>query len=146
MDIVGTRNIGAYAVVVPGIAPQSSTGGTINGTGIDRQAHSMADSCIVYQSAGAITGAPSAASVVTTLQHSSDNSTWSNYTDPNTNAVASTAALSAQNTSGNLAVCLTSAKRYIRAVTVVTLTGGTSPAALVGVDLVLAGEDRLAAT
>jgi hypothetical protein len=144
-DIVVQKNIGGYAVDVTSVWPQSSAAATINGGSIDRQAHSMALSCIMHTAVGAIGGAPTTASVQSTLQHAPDNATWTNYTNPSTNAVAQGAALTAADTEQNVAIDLTNAYRYIRVVTVVAFTGGTSPTALVNADLTLAGENTLAA-
>ncbi|MES5483584.1 hypothetical protein QMZ05_12570 [Bradyrhizobium sp. INPA03-11B] len=145
MNIVETHNIAAVAVVATSVEPQSSTGGTINGTGIDRVVHNLAQSAILHQAVGAVSGGPSAVSVVTKIQDSADNSTFADYAPAPTNSVIAAAALTAQNTENAAAVDLSSARRYIRLVTTVTLTGGTSPAALVVGDLVLAGESQLPA-
>jgi hypothetical protein len=139
-DIVTQRNIGAYIVPITSVDPQSSTGGTIDGTAIDRAAHGMPGSCVMHQRVGALSGTPSTTSVISTLQHSPDDSTWTNYTDPDTGAVASTAALTAATTGDALAVDLTLAYRYVRIVMVVAFTGGSSPSALVYADIIVGGE------
>jgi len=144
VSIVTQRNIGALLAIVTSVEPQSASAGTINGGSIDRQLHSMAGSCVLHQAAGAVSGAPSTTSVVTKLQHSPDNSTWADYKPDGVNT-AQTAALTAQNTEDSLAVDLTAANRYLRAVTTVTFTGGASPAALVASDVVLGGENTIAA-
>lgn len=145
-DIVLQRNIGALIAPVPSVRPQAASAGAINGVSIDRQAHSTALSCLLHQIGGAVTGAPTTSSSITKLQDSADNSTFADYVDPNTGVVATTAALSAANTDNTVAISLTSARRYIRAVTTVAFTGGTTPTAFVAADVILAGEDRLAAT
>jgi len=143
-DIVTQRNIGALLATVTSVEPQSSAAATVNGGSIDRQAHSLAGCCVLHQAAGAVGGAPSTTSVVTKLQHSSDNSTWADYKPDGVN-VATNAALTAANTENSLSVDLTAANRYIRAVTTVSFTGGTSPTALVVADVILSGENTLAA-
>jgi hypothetical protein len=145
MNIAVQRNIGALIAVVTSVPPQSGVGGAINGASIDRMQHNMAESCVVHQAAGAISGAPTAAGVVTKLQHSPDNVNWSDYILPGSSTVAVTPALGTQNTENSLAVQLTSANRYIRAVSTATFTGGSAPAAIVCADVILAGEDLLAA-
>lgn len=141
-SIVTQRNIGALLSTVTSVEPQSSGAAAINGTSIDRQAHSMAGCCVLHQAAGAVTGAPAATSVVTKLQHSPDNATWADYQPDDVNT-AQNAALTAANTENSLSVDLTAANRYIRAVTTVAFTGGTTPAVLVVADVVLSGENTL---
>lgn len=143
-DINVMKNIGALVDVVTSVEPQSSAAATINGTGIDRQLHGNALSCVLHTIEGAVSGAPSASSVQSKLQDSADNSTFADYKPDGVN-VAQAAALSAANTENGLAVDLTNARRFIRAVTVVGFTGGTSPSALVAADIVLAGERTLPA-
>jgi hypothetical protein len=145
-DITTSRNIGALVSIATSVEPQSSAAATIDGASIDRAAHGMPLSCLMHQQLGAVSGAPSATSVQTSLQHAPDNATWSNYTDPDTDAVAQTAALTAANSENGLAVDLSNANRWIRAVTVVGFTGGTSPTALVAAELVLGGEPLLPAS
>src|SRR5690348_6905088 len=125
MNTASQHNIGAFVAVATSVEPQSSTGSTINGTGIDRFAHNNPLSCVLHQAVGAVTGAPTTASVQTTLQDSADNSTFANY-EPDGATVQQTAALTAQNTENSVAIDLSTARRYVRAVTVVAFTGGTS--------------------
>lgn len=145
MNLAQQLNIGAFVAIVTSVSPQSSAAATVDGGTIDRAAHQLPLSCVLHQVVGADTGSPSAVSVQTTLQHSPDNSTWSNYTDPATGSTAQTAALTAVSTENVLAVDLSSAYRYIRAATVVGFTGGTSPTIEVAVDFVLGGENPLPA-
>ena len=143
MDIITQRNIGSIVVPVTSVFPESAAAGTINGASIDRTLHNMAGSCVLHQIVGADSGAPTTLSVQTTLQHSPDNSTWSNYQVGGT--TQQTAALTAVNSENTAAIDLTGANRFIRAVQVVAFTGGTSPAALVAADIILGGERELAA-
>ena len=142
-DLVAQRNIGALIALVPAIPPESSSGGTINGTALDRFAHGLPNSCVLHQMVGAISGAPTATSVQTKLQHSQDDVTWSDFQINGT--TQATAAIAAANTDGSIGIDLTTAYRFIRAEMVVTFTGGTTPAALVAADLVLGGERSLPA-
>jgi hypothetical protein len=143
MNIVLQRNIGALVALVTSVRPQSSGAATINGVAIDRFAHNLSGSCVLEQTVGAISGAPTTSSVVTKLQHSPDGTTWSDFQIGG--ATQQTAAATAQNTEQSVAIELTDANRFVRAVTTVAFTGGTSPAALVAALLVLAGQDRLPA-
>ena len=138
------HNVGAYIAVATSVAPQDASAGTINGATIDRMAHGMPLSLLMHQVVGADSGAPSALSVVSTLQHSPDGTTWAAYQPDGANNAA-TPALTAASTENALAVDLHAANRYIRVSTVVGFTGGTSPAINVAADLVLGGENKLPA-
>src|SRR5580704_12464202 len=94
-DITTLRNIGSIVVPVTGVFPQLAAAGTINGASIDRTLHNMAGSCVLHQVVGAETGAPTAVSAQTKLQHSPDNSTWSDFQINST--VQETAALTVAN-------------------------------------------------
>ena len=142
-DLVTQRNIGALVALVTAIPPESSSGGTINGTAIDRLLHGLANCCILHQMVGAVSGTPTTASVVSKLQHSPDNATWTDFQINGTTQQA--AALTAANSEDSLSIDLTAASRFIRPVMTVAFTGGTTPAALVAADLVLAGERALPA-
>lgn len=143
MSFATQHNIGSYVVPVTGVFPQNAAAGTINGASIDRQAHNLPNSCVLHQVVGAETGAPTTASVQTTLQHSPDNSTWSNFEIGTT--VQQTAALAAANSENTAAIDLGGAYRFIRPVTVVAFTGGTSPEIQVAAGVVLGGERELPA-
>jgi hypothetical protein len=143
MGFAAQHNIGSYVVPVTSVFPESAAAGTINGASIDRSVHNMPNSCVLHQVVGAESGAPSAASVQTKLQHSPDNSTWSDYTIGTT--IQETAGLTAANTENTAAIDLGGAYRFIRAVAIVSFTGGTSPAILVAADIILGGERELAA-
>jgi hypothetical protein len=142
-DLVTQRNIGSLVVPVTSVFPESAAAGTINGSSIDRTQHNLPNSCVLHQVVGVESGTPTTTSVQTTLQHSPDNSTWSNYQIGTT--VQQTAALTAANSENTVAIDLTGAYRFIRAVTTVAFTGGTSPAALIAADIILGGERELAA-
>ncbi len=142
-DITTLRNIGSIVVPVTSVFPESASAGTINGAGIDRTLHNLAGSCVLHQIVGADSGAPTTLSVQSTLQHSPDNSTWSNYEIGTT--VQQTAALTAVSSENTAAIDLTGAYRFIRAVTVIAFTGGTTPAVLVAADIILGGEREQAA-
>lgn len=139
MSVALQRNVGAFIAVVTSVLSQSANA-AVNGASIDRQAHNMPLSCVLHNGVGAASGSPTGISVVSKLQHSPDNSTWTDYTPPGSSSVATTAALTAASTENSLAIELSSANRYIRAVTTPTLTGGTSPAIQLFTDIVLGGE------
>jgi hypothetical protein len=143
MSLAALHNVGSYIVPVTSVFPESAAAGTVNGASIDRALHNMPQSCVLHQVAGAESGAPTTTSVQTTLQHSPDNSTWSNYQIGTT--VQQTAALTAASTENTASIDLAGAYRFIRAVTAVAFTGGTSPAVLVAADIILGGERELAA-
>jgi hypothetical protein len=142
-NFTSIHNVGSYVVPITSVFPESAAAGTINGSSIDRALHNMPQSCVLHQVAGAESGAPTTTSVQTTLQHSPDNSTWSNYQIGTT--VQQTAALTAASTENTASIDLAGAYRFIRAVTAVAFTGGTSPAVLVAADIILGGERELAA-
>jgi hypothetical protein len=144
MSFAAQHNIGSYVVPVTSVFPESAAAGTINGSSIDRMVHNLPNSCVLHQVVGAESGAPTTASVQTKLQDSPDNSTWNDY-KAGTTTVQETAALTAANSENSAAIDLGAANRYIRAVTIVSFTGGTSPAILVAADIVLGGERELAA-
>ena len=142
MEIVTQFNIGGIVFPLSGVRPQSASAGTINGASIDRMAHEMPLSCVVHQNVGAVGGAPPTTSVITQLQDSADGSTFADYAPASANAVVqATAAVTAANTDNSVSVNLSSARRYIRAVTTVAFTGGTSPTALVAAMVLLSGEN-----
>ena len=143
MDITTLRNIGSIVVPVTSVFPQNAAAGTINGAGIDRSLHNLAGSCVLHQVTGAESGTPTTASVQTKLQHSPDNSTWSDYQI--NSIVQETAALTAANSENTAAIDLTGANRFIRPVTIIAFTGGTSPEIQVAAGVILGGERELAA-
>jgi hypothetical protein len=142
-SLTAIHNIGSYVVPITSVFPESAAAGTINGASIDRALHNMPQSCVLHQVVGAESGAPTTASVQTTLEHSPDNSTWSNFQIGST--VQQTAALTAANSENTASIDLAGAYRFIRAQTVVAFTGGTSPAIQVAADIILGGERELAA-
>ena len=138
-DIVTQRNIGGYITGLTSAYPQSSAAATVTGVSIDRQAHGMPLSCTMHTAVGAVGGAPTTTSVVTTLQHAPDNSTWTTYQPDGVNNATATA-ITAATSDSELDVDLTLAYRYIRTSTVVGFTGGTSPTVLFDTKIVVGGE------
>jgi hypothetical protein len=121
-----SRNIGALIKAVKGINPGNFSAGTTNGPAIDRAGaggKNLHLSCVLKGACGAASGGPSSQSVNQKLQDSADGSTgWADI------AGAAIAALVADNTEAQVDVDLSGAKRFIRVVSVVAFTGGTSPA------------------
>ena len=137
MSMALHRNVGEFVKLAKGINPAASAAATINGAAIDRQGYL---SCVLHHAAGAAAGAPTARTVDTKLQDSADGTAgWLDL------ANAAAAQLIADNTEAEKNVELTGARRYIRAVTTVTFTGGTSPTIPVAATLTLAGRDLLPA-
>lgn len=138
------RNIGAFIATVTSVQPQSSVAATLNGASIDRMAHSLPGTCVLHAAVGALTGAPTTTSVIAKLQDSADGTTFADFLPDGVN-VAVSPALTAATTEGSLSVDLTLARRFIRAVLAVAFTGGASPAASLVADVILSGENTLAA-
>ncbi len=112
------RNIGEGINESLSICTSTAPDGTLDiaGASFDRYSTGLEHSCVI---AGAISLGGTAKTTQTkfTLQDSADNSTWADYTDPFTNAVAKTAAIVDTATAagyGRLAVNLSNARRYIR--------------------------------
>lgn len=129
-------NIGAYLAPKLALAPQSSVAATITtGPGIDRDGY---NSCVLSMSSGASTGSPTGQSHTCKLQDSADNSTFADYKPDGVN-VATTPAITADNTLAKVNVDLAMARRYVKAVPTLAFTGGTSPAQLVSAQVTLGG-------
>lgn len=115
-------NIGAGLKVVTGLVPLDNAAGTRNGTGIDRATPggAIAHSCVVFGHNGAASGTPDSWTSIYKLQHSSDNSSFSDYGDAGTT-------ITADNGSVQIDIDLRAAKRYIRVVETIAFVGGTTP-------------------
>lgn len=134
-------DVGAHVTPRIGTPVLADTGSTVNGTGIDRTTINTPLSVALVAQAGAVTGGPSAQTFDAKIQDSPDNSAWADFTDSNSNG-----AITQQTADDAIAterVNLNAADRYIRAVTVVALTGGTSPTWPVSTALVFGGVDTV---
>jgi hypothetical protein len=135
------NKIGDYVQAKVGLVPIASAGATRNGTGFDRTGF---DSCVLVASLGAATGAPTSFTYDAKIQHSDDNSTFSDYTPP-----TGTGAIT-QQTAGSVVVekdiDLAAAKQYIRVSETTAFVGGTSPTLPNGIVLVMGGAEELPAT
>lgn len=136
--ISASRNIGELLAVATSVPPQSFSGSAaVDGTSIDRFAHNDPQSCVLQLASGAVSGAPTSFSLSAQLQHSPDNSTWSNF--------GSAIQVTAADADASANVDLSGAAEYLRAVVTPSFTGGTSPSVLGQADIVLGGEQELPA-
>lgn len=117
------NDIGAFLKGKRGVSPAARAAGTFNGPGLDRLTFNNPQSCALIAVSGAETGAPTARSVQAKLQHSSDNGVGDAYADFGGAGVT----VSAIDSEGQADYNLAGAKQWVRAVEVVTFTGGTSP-------------------
>jgi len=127
MNTSSQWNSGAGVKMLKAIAPVDSIAATINGTGIDRSGY---QSAALHVAVAAASGSPNAQSVVAHIEHSSDDGSqdaYTDYTGPESTAVETTTALTADNTQTQLNVNLSKAKKYVRAVVVVGFTDGSTP-------------------
>lgn len=128
-------DIGAEVKALPSIAPIAApnSASPIEGTAHDRTDYSSLVACAYV---GAATGAPSSFSIAFKLEHSDSPS--ANYTTlAGTERTLTAAGLT------EVDVNLRSAKRYVRAVATVTITGGSTPAVPIAVPLVMGGAREL---
>jgi len=125
-------DIGAKIRAVAGIVPTNAGAtATINGAAVNRLGFL---SGVLRVDCGAAVGAPTAISVTGRLQHSPDGvAGWVDVPG------ASIPALTAVNTGAEANVSFSPLHNFIRAVVVVTLTGGTTPTLPVSATLVLGG-------
>ena len=138
MSISSFRNIGAFIKSIIGIDPANASAGTTNGAAIDRDGY---NSCVLHGACGAATGSPTAQTVDQKLQDSADGSTgWADLTG------AAITQLAADDAEAEVDVDLSSAKQFIRVVSVVAFTAGTSPAIPVASTVVLGGPVATPAT
>ena len=129
------HDIGAFIKPEIGTKPEASTGGAVNGASIDRQGF---ESCVLAAHSGAVTGGPSAQTVDSKLQDSPDGSTgWVDITG------AAITQITAVDTIERKNVDLAAVKRFIRVVTTVGFTGGTSPDLGVAAVVLLGGATEL---
>lgn len=139
------HNIGSLIAGVQSVNPQASAASAgINGEAIDRVSHSMALSCVIHTETGAETGSPTGVSVQSTLQHSPDGNTWSNFLYDGVNT-AQGSPITAASTAQDYPVDLSLADRFIRVTTSVAFTGGSSPTVGVVATVILGGENTLPA-
>lgn len=121
-----------------GTVPAAVGAGTRNSAAIDRMGF---DSCVLCASTGATTGTPTALSLAAKLQDSADGQNgWAELSG------AAVEPLSSPNAVARVNVRLPTAKRYLRVVETVALTGGTAPTLGASSLIVLCGPDEIPAT
>lgn len=130
------RNIGAAIKTVKAYKPRASAAATINGDAIDRLGFASA---VLHHQCGDATGGPSAQTVNTKLQHS--DASGSGFAD--VSPAVSLTELSSNDGAAEKDVDLSGMKRYIRLVTTVAFTAGTSPAIPVAASVTLGGAEAL---
>ena len=136
-------DINAYVKIATAIAPVVASEGTINSSSLDRINY---DSCVLVTNTGVATGSPSSFTVDVKIQHSDTGSgSWTDYTNPNTEATAAVTQITAVSTAGTVGVNLIGAKRYIRVVHILDFTGGSSPTLAVSAHVILGGAHTLPA-
>ena len=130
------KDIGGQVAPAIGTVPLASDS-AVNGAAVNRSGH---QSCVLILQTGTVTGAPSTKSAISKLQDSADGSTgWADIPGATTESITTNDTLKSVN------VDLSTAKKYIRAVTTVALSGGTSPKFPVCGTIVLGGSDVLPA-
>lgn len=131
-----TKDIGALVKNQLGIPPTNAGAAeTVNGAAIDRQGFL---SGVLHHACGAAAGTPTGQTVDSKLQDSADGSTdWQDLSP----AIAATQ-LVADDTDAEVDVDLSGARQFIRVVTAVVLTAGTTPTIPVAATVTLGGADE----
>ncbi|RJS14620.1 hypothetical protein DRW03_34655 [Corallococcus sp. H22C18031201] len=133
-----STDAGVLVGIRPGTVPAAVAAGIRNSVAVDRLGF---DSCVLTASTGAASGTPTALSLAAKLQESADGQ--GGWTDLPGAAVEP---LAAPNAVARVNVRLPTAKRYVRVVETVALTGGSSPTLGVSSLIVLCGPDEIPAT
>lgn len=145
MNLALAKKLGNVFGKAIGTEPLANSAGTRNGTGVDRATPggTLFLGCTLQAIIGTVTGSPSSFTADFKLQDSADNSTFADYVPPG--GVAADAAVT-QQTAGSAIVDvdidISGARRYIRVVEVIAITGGTSPKVPASSTLLLYGADR----
>lgn len=149
MSMAATYDIGHYIKAMPGLpntSVPSSSGAAFNGITIDRLALGRRYQSCRSAIQGRLTASTAQAAQVTpTFQHSSDGTSWDNFstaTNPALTGIGSTASTGAsQSTDGvaEQAVDLRGARRYVRQVGTVAFTLTTSGDSLAVSGMVIFG-------
>jgi len=156
MSLNKSYDIGRQLVAAVGVAPTvtpSSSGAATNGPTIDRWAYQRRYYSAKSIGRGLFSGSTQgAAALAASFQHSSDGTSWDNYsTASNASKAFGSTGTTGSNTGVNdvveQAVSLVGARRYIRQVLTPTFAGGTSGDTLTfsGV-VVLGGADEQPST
>jgi len=126
-------DLGAQIKANIGTNPKAASSEVINGDAIDRLGFNGA---LLVLQVGSATGTPTTKSAAAKLQESTDGST--NWGDVSGAAIS---AITTNNQISHKSVSLKGCKRYVRAVTTVALTEGTTPALPVSATILLGGSD-----
>lgn len=121
--------------------PPASAAATVNGTGIDRMSTGGPEgyvAAVLKACTGATTGGPATQTLDAKIQDSADNSSFADY-KPDGATVAAITQITTANAEAHLNVDLRNARRYVRVVTTLGLTGGASPTMPYSADLILCG-------
>lgn len=122
------RNFGQTVKNFVGLPPKANVNSDAeNGTALDQRANEQYFVGQFLVSVGAATGSPSSFSLVVTLEHSSDNSTW--VTAPKADTSAAGNAVLTITAAGVYALAFEPQRlnRYVRVKRALTISGGTSP-------------------
>ena len=136
---MNSNSTDAGVLVAPrsGTPPAEVSAGTRNGTAINRIGF---DSCVLVAQSGAASGGPSAFTLDAKLQDSADGATgWADITG------AAVQQITTANGIARVNVSLPTARRFVRVVEAVTLTGGSGPKLGAACSLVLCGPDEIPA-
>ena len=137
MSIANVHNMGAYIKAVKGHSPKNASSETINGAAIERTDFK---SCKLHAACGAASGSPTAQAVDSKLQQSVTGSgAWTDITG------AAVTQMIADDGEEFVDVDLGGVENYIRVVTVILLTAGTTPAIAVAAEVTLGGAMELPA-
>ncbi|MCP3105538.1 hypothetical protein LZ198_42510 [Myxococcus sp. K15C18031901] len=132
-----STDAGVLVGIRPGTSPAAVGAGTRNSAAVDRMGF---DSCVLTASTGATTGTPTALSLGAKLQDSADGQNgWTDLPG------AVVEPLTAPNAVARVNVRLPTARRFLRVVETVALTGGTSPTLGASSLIVLCGPDEIPA-
>jgi hypothetical protein len=116
--------------IVSGNVPNAGSAATITGSGIDRLGYESAQ---LHVASGTASGSPDAQTVDAYVQESSDNSSFTNISG------AAITQITADSTQESVDIDLRAVKRYLKVVTVVAFTNGSSPKLPVASTLWLTG-------
>lgn len=143
-------DVGSEIAVVQSAPPQVvNASGAVNGASIDLDSFGVGRprSMKVGTHLGAFTGTPTGVTATTKVQHrNASGDSWADYKPDGTNTAQTATGVAAASSDSNFSVNLNMAYRYIRTVTTVTFSGGSSPTAGVGTTCAFGGFPALPVT
>lgn len=135
-NYAGQHSVGESVHLAAVALPLANAAGTRTGDAVNRSAY---QSCVLAAILGAETGTPTSFTYDAKIQDSADGSTgWADYT-PDGSTVAALTQVTAGSATARLNVDLGGAKKYIRVVEVITITGGSTPKVPAAALLILGG-------